>query len=832
MRKILFIYIILFFGSNSLQAQSFIRGTVLDAENLSPIKGAIIQITGQNVFTTTDTLGNFKFISKVQVQGSIYLEIHLEGYNARLIKINPVKSSSIDILLEPLQKNINEVIITGVPDSTPFKKTPYSITIFKEQDIREGSSTNVINALAQVPGVSGISDGQSISKPVIRGLGYSRILTLTNGIPLIDQAWFDEFGIEADPDAVNKYEIIKGPASLSYGSDALGGVINLISSPRQPEGSFIQETGFEFQSNNGLLNSMIHLAGTEKGISWDARGDNIQAHSYQNKLDGYVINTQFHNYNLEGRLGIYKDWGHIEFQSSYFNLSTGIVDGTRDSASGQLERSVSYPQVNDGVPFYIIPSIQEIRSYTPFLINQSISHLQVSTHNEFNLGRSKLNFQFSWQKNLRKEANNATQPNVYDIFYASNGLTYSLRYNSPEVQGISLSAGVNGVYQNSKSLGTILLIPNYHFLENGVFASLQENIGGLNLIAGIRYNTRKFSGSDQWVDSLNQAPALPNSPDSFHEFTGYTSNFSGLAYSIGSTYTFENQFFLKANLARGWRAPNVVESGANGVHDGTVVYEIGNPHLLPESSLEEDFSFGYKNSEFQFEINLFNNNIDKFINAQGLKSQNGGDSINNSLNAAGFGQAPVYKYTQNSAQLFGGEGTLRLRPKFLSRWELNSGISYVFGQIIHQPDSSKFLPFVPPTKLTNELRYNFKPIGNIIKGFYIKLASLTAFEQKNIYQQYAVYTGINSKNTPQQYAASKSASQGYTLISLGIGSHVYRKGKVWGELYFQCTNLMNTAYIDYMSRFKYYPVNYATGRVGVYNMGRNLSFKFIKPLNF
>src|SRR6202012_4958924 len=112
------------------------------------------------------------------------------------------------------------------------QKTPVAVTGVSHDYLLQNSSTNVIDAIAKTPGVSAMKDGQSISKPFIRGLGYNRVLTINDGVEQVDQAWFDEFGIEADPDAVYKYEILKGPASLAYGSDAIAGVINLI--PEDP----------------------------------------------------------------------------------------------------------------------------------------------------------------------------------------------------------------------------------------------------------------------------------------------------------------------------------------------------------------------------------------------------------------------------------------------------------------------------------------------------------------------------------------------------------------------------------------------------------------------
>jgi iron complex outermembrane receptor protein len=305
-----------------------------------------------------------------------------------------------------------------------------------------------------------------------------------------------------------------------------------------------------------------------------------------------------------------------------------------------------------------------------------------------------------------------------------------------------------------------------------------------------------------------------------------------MSFSFGGTYDLSKTTYVKANIARGWRAPNVAECAANGVHDGTVVYEIGDPTLRPETSLEEDVTFGVNGKNVDFEVDLFNNSINDFIYAKGLKNSKGLDSINNSLNAAGLGAAPVYKYTQGPAQLYGGEIVFNVHPSDISWVQLNSTFSYVTGGLLHVPDSTKYLPFVPPGRITADLKFPLKQFSKTINHAYLKAGVLSCFEQKDVYQQYAIYNGLNTALTPYEYAASKAAAKGYTLFNVGAGSDILSNGKTICQVYLVCTNLFNTAYIDYMSRFKYYPVNYTTDRVGVFNMGRNISVKLLIPIDF
>lgn len=830
MRYRLVLICLLFFISVSGFAQHELKGVIKDSRTGSYLQGAIVYIPDLKAGAISDSLGNYRL--RNIPAGNYLVEASLVGYSRVLTTITVRDIVQMDYSLTPSPTELDDITVTGVPAATDKQKSPVTVSTMSYKELSENASTNVIDAIARVPGVSAMTDGQSISKPVIRGLGYNRVLTINDGVEQVDQAWFDEFGIEADPDAVNRYEILKGPASLAYGSDAIAGVVNLIPERPLPEGQMKGNLLFNYQTNNGLINNMAYLAGTRNGIAWSVRVDNIMAHAYQDPYDGYALNSQFSNFNTDGTIGLHRKWGFTQLHISYFDMHTGIVDGTRDSASGQMERQVSYPGLNGGQPTYVLPTHQEVVSYTPFCIDQHIRHTKLVWDNSIAVGAGRITGIFSWQKNQRQEANDPTMPDTPDIYYSSNGATYDVRYISPQIGNFNVSAGLNGVSQFSKSLGTLMLIPNYNFFQIGGFVIAKETIGKVNLSGGLRYDTRTFHGIDHWVDSTTQAPVSPDAPNAFHEFPGFTSHFSGVSFSAGAAYDLTKNVYLKANIARGWRAPNVAECGANGVHDGTVVYEIGDPTLKPETSLEEDIVFGVNSKDINVELDLFNNSIHDFIYAQGLQSVFGGDSINNSLNAAGLGDAPVYKYTQGKARLYGGEITLGIHPSSIHWVELNAGLSIVYGSLLNAPDSVKYLPFVPPTRITADLKFHLIPGAKGIRNTYLKIGMLDCFQQNDIYRQYAIYNGLNTALTPFEYAASTSATKGYVLFSAGAGGDIISKGRVFCQVYITCTNIFNTAYMDYMSRFKYYPVNYSTDRVGVFNMGRNLSVKLLIPLDF
>jgi len=828
--KLIFTFAFIITFSVTVLAQNGLHGTVRNGLTNRPLRGVTISIPDMHIAVVADSLGRYRLTTIPA--GNYLLETSLPGYESTIEMVNIKGETKKDIHLTPAAQQLKEVVVTGLGRATDKQTTPVSITSVSNNYLLENSATNVIDAIAKTPGVSGITDGQSITKPVIRGLGYNRVLTLNDGVEQVDQAWFDEFGIEVDPNSVSRYEILKGPASLAYGSDAIAGVINMIPEQPMPEGKQKGDVLLNYQTNNGLINSAIHFAGTKNGIAWSARIDNTMAHAYQNPNDGYVLNSQFSNFNADGTIGLHRKWGYTQLHASYFEMRTGIVDGTRDSVSGALERPVAYPGVNNGEPFYVLPTPAEEKTYTPFIIHQRIRHTKVVSETSVAAGEGRVKAIFSWQKNQRQENNDPTIPDVSDIYYSSNAATYDVKYVSPQIGDFNFSTGVNGVYQSSKSLGTLMLIPNYNFFEIGSFFIANQKIGRLNLSGGLRFDTRTFNGIDHWIDSTNQAPVVPNAPNSFHEFTGFTSHFSGMSFSFGGTYDLSKNVFVKANIARGWRAPNVAEAAANGVHDGTVVYEIGDHTLKPETSLEEDMAFGVNSKNIDLEVDLFNNNIANFIYAQGLKTASGADSINNSLNAAGLGAAPVYKYKQGPARLYGGEVSVNIHPEATPWVALNTTLSMVFGGLTHAVDTVKYLPFVPPTRITADLKFPFAKLGRSIRNAYLKIGVLDCFQQNDIYRQYAIYNGLNTALTPYEYAASKAATKGYRLFNAGVGGNVVSKGKTLFQVYLVCNNLFNTAYIDYMSRFKYFPVNYTTGRVGVFNMGRNVSIKMVIPINF
>lgn len=788
------------------------------------IVGANIYIEDLKTGIITDSEGNY--LLKNIHHGTYTIVVRALGY-APITKYARLKGEeTYDFAMETAQFETPEVVVTGNAMATGMRNTPQPVTEVSHQYLLRTSATNIIDAIANIPGVSAISDGQSISKPVIRGLGYNRVVTINDGVRQEGQQWGDEFGIEVDPDAVDRVEILKGPASLVYGSDAVSGVVNLLPERTAPEGKILGDILYNYQDNNGLSNISGHITGNVHGITFSGRISSIMAHAYQNKYDGYVFNSQFSNFSFNGAVGLHRKWGFSELRFSYFNLKTGIVEGERDEATGKFVRQVGFDTASHE-PITQIATNQELKSYTPFLINQDVKHYKLTWDNSLAVGNGRVTGRFAWQQNRRQENNDIANPDNSNIYYVLNTLNYDLRYVSPMMNRFNFSAGVNGMYQDSKNKGTLLLIPEYNLFDFGAFAIASKRINALTLSAGVRYDMRQFKGHDDYVD-MDGNHVSPTDPNAIHQFVEYNSNFNGVSGSFGAVYNFSPAFYIKANAATGFRAPNVAESGSNGVHDGTVIYEIGDPNLKAENNLEFDVTPGFQTKDISAEVSVFVNSFKNFIYTKRLKGADGGDSIRNDV--PGYGSAPAFKYSQTDAVLTGLEAAVDIHPSGIKWLDWYTTYSMVNAQLKNVPDSVKYLPFTTPACLRSEVTFTLRKLNKNFRNAYFRFGVAYTFEQPNVDPNAGTYAGA----TDLELAATKATFPGYTLLNTGIGSDIMVRGNKICSIYINVNNLANTPYVDYMSRFKYNSTNYSNGvdRVGVYNMGRNVSFKVIVPLDF
>jgi iron complex outermembrane recepter protein len=790
-------------------AQITLSGKITDNKGNAALNGASIYIPDIKTGAASNADGSYTI--KNIPNGTYLVEVSFVGFASQTKDVTVNGQTVINFSLERSTMESPEVVVTGVASATEEQTNPAPVSIVQQNTLHETTSDNIIDALRNAPGVSQIKDGPAISKPVIRGLGYNRVVVVNDGIRQEGQQFGDEFGIEVDPYTVDKVEILRGPATLSYGSDAIAGVINMLSAPTFPEGQVKGNIQGIYQTNNGFYGGSANIAGNSNGITYDAHYTFTDAHAYKNKYDGYVFNSGYGESNFKGSVGINRHWGYSRIILSSFSLKTGIVEGGRDEFTGQFNKHV---MASDGSDSVEIVSASELKSYThDLIIHQHVRHYKAVWDNSFAIGKGRLGVRLGFQENLRQEANDATLGNVYNIYYFLNTFNYDVRYNFAEKNHFEFSVGANGMQQSSKNKGLLFLVPAYNLFDVGVFAIAKKSFDNFSVAGGLRFDNRTLHGDDLWLDSSGLV-VPSNTPDAVHRFNAYKSDFSGISGSIGATYNFSKTFYGKINFSRAFRAPNIAESGSNGIHDGTPFYEIGDPTLKPETSWQIDATLGINTKDVSAELTLFDNNIDNYIFPVKLASVFGGDSIRTDVMAATDG--PTFKYISGDAVLTGGELTLNIHPQTTPWFRLENTLSILSAIQKHQPDSTKYLPYTPPYKLYSGVEFIAKKPGNALANAYVRIDVENYFKQDKIYYKFG----------------DETVTPGYTLLNAGVGTDIVSKGNTLFSIFIYASNIADVAYQSNMSRLKYGDENVVTGRTGVYEMGRNIGFKINVPIDF
>ena len=698
------------------------------------------------------------------------------------IKTHHHAEDSTDVFFRHL--NLNELTVTGVTGDTKLRHATAPVSIITSQVLRSTASTNIIDAISHQPGISQLTTGGSISKPIIRGLGYNRVVVMSEGVRQEGQQWGDEHGVEVDGSSVNSVEILKGPASLMYGSDAMAGVVILHPQATLPEGEIRANVSTEYQTDNGLFGYNLSLAGNQKGFVWDARYSDKMAHAYKNKYDGYVPGSQFRERAGRLMVGINKSWGHSRLVWTAYHLTPGIVEGDRDPETGELEHAKDWTghQYSKSLPF------------------QQVKHYKLVWDNAVNLPSGYLKAIIGYQQNRRQEFEESEDD--YELFFKMHTLTYDLRYVTEEFDGWKLSTGIGGMYQQSGNKGEEYLIPDYRLFDFGIYATATKTLGDRwTLNGGVRYDHRRLHGDELMEDDEMR-------------FTDFTRHFNGLTGSIGVVCNINEHFNLRLNVARGFRTPNMSELASNGVHEGSVRYEIGDQQLKSEYSLQADLGLDFTSRYVSAQLALFANRIDNYIFTHRISETIDPDYL-------------TYAYTQGDARLLGFEAGFDFHP--VHSVHFSNTFSYVDARLLHQSDATKYLPFTPAPRWTSELKWElFHHSHSTIHHHHTTDAAHRAWFN-NLY----VAAGLDCylKQT-HIYSAddTETATPDYALLSLSAGTDIQIKGKKVAELYITADNLLNKAYQNHLSRLKYADENNVTGRRGVFNMGRNITFKVVVPI--
>jgi iron complex outermembrane receptor protein len=704
-------------------------------------------------------------LKNLPASGRFLVQVSYVGYRSLTQVIDFARPGTLSFTLQASVIEGREVIITGSASSSDKRKNSTSVSSLTKAQLLYQPSTNLIDAISRVPGVSQITTGAGISKPVIRGLSYNRVVTVSDGVKQQGQQWGDEHGIEIDQYSADHVEVLKGPASLMYGSDALGGVINILDGLPAPDGTLRGEFLTNYATNNGLTGSSLMLQGNENGLIYKVRGSYKNAYSYQTATE-YVPNSGFNETNFEGQVGLNKKWGYAHLNASSFRTNIGFYEPARNETGDLIDEA--------GDVF----TEKQNKDRTLAFPKQDVRHYKIALNSNILLGSGSLRTTLGYQHNLRRELEAAGTDGLA-LFLNSHTYSYDLKYSFKEINGWAPVVGLSGEFIHSlNTAGAEQLIPDYDSQAFGGFAFLKKTWNNDTFNAGARFDYRKMTGKAFSGDA---------------EFDAFTNDFSHITGALGYTREFSDALSFKANAGSAFRAPNVAELSSNGVHEGVFRYEIGNAALKPEQSYQFDASFDYQNQYLSASIGGFANIINNFIyySTDGTTTPVEDEEGNTQ-------DYPVYNFVQDNAFLRGIEASLTLHPVSFIHFE--NGFSYTRATNRATKES---LPFIPAATLRNELRFEPKIAGT--SNSYLSVGIDNFFKQ----------TKIDSFEQP---------TGSYTLLNAAIGTTL-RIGKTQDiTIYVAGKNLLDKAYYDHLSRFKPGRLSDEDPSLGIYNQGRNITF--------
>jgi len=796
-----------------------IAGTVRDGRQGVPF--ASVAVPGSSLGTTADAAGHF-VLAEVPA-GTVRLQVSAVGYGnaTREVTLAAGQRLELDLKLTATPAELTEVVVTGVSRATEIRRSPVPIAALSRREIRLNANTNVIDAAVRgIPGLAAVTTGPNVSKPFIRGLGYNRVLTLYNGLRQEGQQWGDEHGVEVDGYDIDRVEVVKGPASLLYGSDAVAGVVNLLPAlPAGPEGQLKGEALAEYQSNNGLIGNSLGLNYQRKGLQASFRGSHRLARDYRNSVDGLVYNTGFRELTLTGMAGLSKAWGSSHWYLTLYDNRQEIPDGSRDSLSRRFTRQVG-EGAGDAIKHRPLVSDEELNSYAIGPLHQRIRHYRVFTRTQLRLGAGELHLLLGAQQNSREEFNHPTAPAQPGLALRLTTYTYDVRYHLPAWQGLQATVGSNGMGQlNRHQNATDFPIPNYDLLDAGGFLLLKRPLGKVEVSGGLRYDTRWVNWQDFYVapnpETGFEAAATAATPGAKLQFAAFQRQYQGVSASLGASYAASSRLTVRANLARGYRAPNIPEIGSNGLDPGAHIVYLGNRDFQPEFSWQQDLGLLWHQPAFDASVEVFHNYVQNFIYQARL------------LDAAGQPVVIVpgnttYQFQQSAARLYGLEATLNWHPTALPWLSFSNSLALVNGLnedarlLESQGEAGRYLPLIPPLRTRSELRVTLPTGEGRLSGSYLR-ATLDGSARQTRY--YAL------DNT-------ETLTPGYALLGLGAGTTwTSATGQPRLQLFVQVDNVFDTAYQAHLNRLKYFEYYAASpnGRSGIYNPGRNVAVKVIVP---
>ena len=567
------------------------------------------------------------------------------------------------------QQSINDSIVSvdleEIVISTPFNESKKN-NIIKVNKLNLDkynpiNNQNLSNSINKLPGLSFVSSGPNISKPSIRGLSSNRVVVYNQSIRLENQQWGSEHGLGLSSSSVSSVELIKGPMSMLYGSDAIAGVLYLSPEKYSKQNDIKVDYSSFYNSNfNGFTNN-LGVKGSINNLSYLIRTNKVDNENYQTP-DYEVENTHFNEEDIKIGVGYKNSFFESDFRVNYSNTQIGIphliaVPLTIDEAEIGHEEESSYQELNNTI---------------------------LSWNNKIKLDKSELHLTLGYTVNKRKEFGEHEEEEEEEEDHGDAPLnmnletrTVDLKYVFPKSDKFEFIIGGNFLSQENSNNGEEILIPDAKKSDTGIFGLSHIHLNSWDIMLGVKSDNREIKIEDN------------------------NFKFSSLNTSLGFKRNIDNQSILRINLSSGYRAPNLSELFSEGVHHGSNQYEIGNSSLKKENNFQSDLSFEFFQNKNTFGIDLFYNKMDNYIY----------------LNPTGgtIDDFPVFIYDQSDANIYGGElyVSVYTNIKWLS---FDSSIEYLKGE----KSNGSNLPFISPLTIKHsfklDLEKNIFEIDFLAKG--------------------------------------------------------------------------------------------------------------------
>lgn len=667
MKKYIFLIFLMGFTTMGF-AQNSVSGTIKN-QNYEPISNVEITVSDNNIHTKSNEKGQFEIKNLPIGKWTLIFKKDKFEIKSEAISIGKEEQKILDVILEDEQHHIDEILVSSVFNKTQNENV-VKIDHINLKQIQNAGAINLSDALATNPGVSVVSTGASIGKPVIRGLSGNRVLTYVQGIRLENQQFGEEHGLGLNANGQESVEIIKGPASLLYGSDAMGGVLYF--NPEKYAANNKTELAINqvVNSNTQGSNSSVTLKASEDKFKFLVQNNYTTQADYKTPNGETVVNTRF----------IEKD----------FKVGTSFA-----TSRYVADFRYNYNDLNLGLPE---EEIEDSRYRTPLFPSQKIENHLLSFNQKVFFKNSKLEATAGYVFNDRKELEGVDE---IALFMKLKTFNYNVRYYLPDFGKFETIIGFQGMNQENRNFGEERLIPNAKIADIGFFGTSQYKFNKNVLQFGLRYDFRNVN-IEEFGDLGTEG-----------SFQKLDKNFESINASFGFKTEITEKITSRINVATGFRAPNLSELSSNGVHEGSNRYEIGNVNLKNEQNFQIDLNVDYNAEHFDFFANGFYNHINNYI----FISPNG-NTIDDNF---------VYDYLQNNAVLYGGETGIHLHLHEIDWLHMTSSYEMVIGELNNHSN----LPLIPANQWKNNFRVNFNLSKNIKNSFVFLQANYT-FNQNNI----------------------------------------------------------------------------------------------------